>query len=207
MKKVFVGNLVITDCEDSIGPAVVVVEDGKITEVIKGTTEIPASKVSPDTEIVNAGDLILMPGLIDSHVHVNEPGRTEWEGFKTATQASSASGITCIVDMPLNSIPPTTTVPNFNTKLEAAQNQCYVDVAFWGGVLPDNAKELKPLLNSGIKGFKCFLVESGVKEFPCVTIDQARNALKELKGTKGVLLFHAEIDIPPAVTVSTEHFW
>lgn len=103
--------------------------------------------------------------------------------------------------MPLNSIPPTTTVSNFEEKLRAADGKCFIDVAFWGGVVPDNAKDLKPLLKRGVKGFKCFLLESGVSEFPCVTIEQAHKALLELQGTRGVLLFHAELDIPPAVTV------
>ena len=135
-------------------------------------------------------------------MQVNEPGRTEWEGYETATKAGAASGITTIVDMPLNSIPPTTTVDNFETKLDAAKGKCFVDVAFWGGVVPRNVPDLKPLLAAGVKGFKCFLLESGVKEFPCVTLEQAKDALIELKDTKGVLLFHAELDIPPAVTVN-----
>ena len=135
-------------------------------------------------------------------VHVNEPGRTEWEGFETATKAGAVSGITTIVDMPLNSIPPTTTVDNFETKLEAAKGKCFVDVAFWGGVIPGNKPDLKPLLAAGVKGFKCFLLESGVKEFPCVTLEQVKDALIEMQGTEGVLLFHAELDIPPAMTVS-----
>ena len=135
-------------------------------------------------------------------MHVNEPGRTEWEGFETATKASAISGITTIVDMPLNSIPSTTTVDNLEIKLEAAKGKCFVDVAFWGGVVPRNTPDLKPLLAAGVKGFKCFLLESGVKEFPCVTLEQAKEALIEMKGTEGVLLFHAELDIPPAMTVN-----
>ena len=103
--------------------------------------------------------------------------------------------------MPLNSIPPTTTVANFETKLEAARSKTFVDVAFWGGVVPRNKSELRPLIEKGVKGFKCFLMESGVQEFPCVTLDQALQALHEIKGRKTVLLFHAELDIPPAVTV------
>lgn len=102
---------------------------------------------------------------------------------------------------PLNSIPPTTTVENFEKKLTAAKGKCFIDVAFWGGVIPGNEYELKPLLKRGVKGFKCFLLESGVSEFPCVSIDEAHKALKELQGTQGVLLYHAELDIPPAVTV------
>jgi len=166
---------------------------------VKGTTEIPTAWENVD-QVVDVGNRLLMPGLIDSHVHVNEPGRTEWEGFETATKASAVSGITTIVDMPLNSIPSTTTVDNLEIKLEAAKGKCFVDVAFWGGVVPRNTPDLKPLLAAGVKGFKCFLLESGVKEFPCVTLEQAKEALIEMKGTEGVLLFHAELDIPPAMT-------
>ena len=142
--------------------------------------------------------------IIFFYSHVNEPGRTQWEGFATATQAAAASGITCIVDMPLNSIPPTTTVANFQTKLEAARGKSFVDIAFWGGVVPRNKSELRPLIDKGVKGFKCFLMESGVQEFPCVTLEQAHAALQEIKGQKTVLLFHAELDIPPAITVISQ---
>jgi len=198
--KVFRGKLVLTDAQSEIGPAIIAVKDGKIIEVLRGTTEIPYGHWANVDEVIDVGNRILMPGLVDSHVHVNEPGRTEWEGYETATKAGAASGITTIVDMPLNSIPPTTTVANFQTKLEAAKGKCFVDVAFWGGVVPRNKPDLKPLLAKGVKGFKCFLLESGVMEFPCVTLDQAKEALFELKDTNGVLLFHAELDIPPALT-------
>ena len=106
--------------------------------------------------------------------------------------------------MPLNSIPPTTTVANFQTKLEAARGKSFVDIAFWGGVVPRNKSELRPLIDKGVKGFKCFLMESGVQEFPCVTLEQAHAALQEIKGQKTVLLFHAELDIPPAITVISQ---
>src|SRR5918912_1651794 len=110
-----------------------------------------------------------MPGLVDTHVHVNEPGRTEWEGYETATRAAAAGGITTIVDMPLNSIPPTTTLAGFEEKLAAAEGKCSVDVAFWGGVVPGNTAELQPLFDAGVVGFKCFLVHSGVDEFTNLT--------------------------------------
>ena len=128
-------------------------------------------------------------------------------GYETATKAAAASGITCIVDMPLNSIPPTTTVANLEVKLEVAKEKSYVDVGFWGGVVPRNHSELKPLIAKGVRGFKCFLMESGVQEFPCVTIDQAYQAMQELRGTNSVLLFHAELDIPPinrTVSIKTD---
>src|SRR6187401_1161142 len=107
-----------------------------------------------------------MPGLVDSHVHVNEPGRTEWEGFETATRAAAAGGITTVVDMPLNAIPPTTTLAGFREKLAASRGQCWVDVGFYGGVIPGNANELLPLVEAGVRGFKGFLIDSGVSPLP-----------------------------------------
>src|SRR2546421_11262781 len=122
----------------------------------------PFEEIPSDCEIVEAGeDSLVMPGLVDSHVHVNEPGRTEWEGFATATRAAAAGGVTTMVEMPLNSIPPTTTLENFREKLAAAEGECVVDVGFWGGVVPGNSKELAPLFDAGVVGFKCFLVHSG----------------------------------------------
>lgn len=107
---------------------------------------------------------VLMPGLVDAHVHLNEPGwRTEWEGFETGTRAAAFGGVTTLIDMPLNAIPPTTTVENLNLKVAAAQNQCWVDVGFYGGVIPGNEDELVPLVEAGVRGFKCFLIESGVR--------------------------------------------
>ena len=137
-----------------------------------------------------------MPGLVDSHVHVNEPGRTDWEGFETATRAAAAGGVTTIVDMPLNSIPPTTTVTGFERKLEAARSKCSVDTAFWGGVVPGNLSQLEPLYKAGVVGFKCFLVPSGVDEFQHVSEDDLRPALNELKRINAVLIAHAEMPGP-----------
>jgi allantoinase len=127
-------------------------------------------------------------------VHLNEPGRTEWEGFETGTKAAAAGGITTVIDMPLNAIPPTTTVANFDTKLNAAQGQCHVDVGFWGGVVPDNANELPALIEKGVRGFKCFLIESGVDEFPCVNEAEVRLAMDKMINSDRVLLFHAEME-------------
>jgi allantoinase len=143
---------------------------------------------------------IVMPGLVDSHVHVNEPGRTDWEGFQTATRAAAAGGITTIVDMPLNSIPPTTTFAGFREKLAAAKNKCLVDVGFWGGVVPGNTSELAPLLEAGVVGFKCFLIHSGVDEFPNVTEDDLRIALPELTRLGAILIVHAEVPGPISTT-------
>jgi allantoinase len=146
--------------------------------------------------IVDAGDAVVMPGLVDAHVHVNEPGRTEWEGFATATRAAAAGGVTTLVDMPLNSIPPTTTLDGFREKLAAARGQCRIDTAFWGGVVPGNTGELEPLLNAGVRGFKCFLVHSGVDEFPHVTEANLLEAMPELARLNSVLLVHAELGEP-----------
>ncbi len=134
-----------------------------------------------------------MPGLVDTHVHINEPGRTEWEGFQSATRAAAAGGVTTIVEMPLNSIPPTTTLDNFQEKLAAADGQCSVDVGFWGGVVPGNVHELSRLYDAGVLGFKCFLIHSGVDEFPNVTENDLREAMPELARLGAVLIVHAEV--------------
>jgi allantoinase len=137
-----------------------------------------------------------MPGLVDAHVHVNEPGRTDWEGYTTATRAAAAGGVTTIVDMPLNSIPPTTTQAGFAEKLAAAGGQAWVDVAFWGGVVPGNTNQLAVLLEDGVRGFKCFLIHSGVDEFPHVEESDLLKAMPELARLGSVLLVHAELPGP-----------
>jgi allantoinase len=145
---------------------------------------------------VDAGDAVVMPGLVDAHVHVNEPGRTDWEGYTTATRAAAAGGVTTIVDMPLNSIPPTTTEAGFAEKLAAAEGQAWVDVAFWGGVVPGNTNQLAVLLEDGVRGFKCFLIHSGVDEFPHVEESDLLKAMPELARLGSVLLVHAELPGP-----------
>ncbi|HEX8396003.1 MAG TPA: allantoinase AllB [Pyrinomonadaceae bacterium] len=175
---------------ETIGSASVHIRDGIIVGLGKWD-EIPAQ-----TTLVDAGEAVVMPGLVDAHVHVNEPGRTEWEGFMTATRAATAGGVTTLVDMPLNSIPPTTTLNGFSEKLAAAKGQCWIDVAFWGGVIPGNTKELEPLLNAGVRGFKCFLIHSGVDEFPHVTESNLFEAMPELARLNSVLLVHAEVPEP-----------
>ncbi|HKB80978.1 MAG TPA: allantoinase AllB [Thermoanaerobaculia bacterium] len=142
---------------------------------------------------VDYGDLVIMPGVVDSHVHVNEPGRTEWEGFETATRAAAAGGVTTIVDMPLNSIPPTTSVAALLKKAEAMEGKCRVDVGLWGGAVPGNARALQPMLREGALGFKCFLVDSGVPEFGHLDADGLAEALDALRGTGAPLLVHAEL--------------
>src|SRR5262249_59306813 len=125
----------------------------------------------------DASDLGVSPGIVDTHVHINEPGRTDWEGFDTATQAAAAGGTTTVVDMPLNSVPTTTTAAALEAKRTAARGQCHVDVAFWGGVVPGNAGHLDELVEAGVRGFKCFLVPSGGDGFPAVDAPGLRTAL------------------------------
>jgi allantoinase len=149
-------------------------------------------------EIVEAGDAVVMPGLVDTHVHINAPGRTEWEGFRSATLAAAAGGVTTVVDMPLNSIPPTTTLAGFETKLATARDECFVDVGFWGGVVPGNTAELAPMFAAGVVGFKCFLVPSGVDEFEHVTEKDLREAMPELTRLGAMLIVHAEL--PGSIT-------
>jgi len=144
-------------------------------------------------EIVDCGSLVISPGIVDSHVHVNEPGRTEWEGFDTATRAAAAGGITTIVDMPLNSIPATTSVEALETKRRAARGRCHVDVAFWGGVVPGNERDIEPLIDAGVRGFKCFLVPSGVDEFEPVDEQTLQRAMPILAWRGVPLLVHAEL--------------
>src|SRR5688500_8065564 len=144
---------------EGVRAAAVHTEGGRITAVT-AFDDVPDGAVTLDD-----GE-VLLPGLVDSHVHVNEPGRTEWEGFATATRAAAAGGITTIVDMPLNSLPPTVDVAALEVKRKAAAGQCAVDVAFWGGAIPGNLGELRGLHDAGVVGFKCFMVDSGVPEFP-----------------------------------------
>jgi len=141
---------------------------------------------------IDAEDLVVMPGLVDSHVHINDPGRAHWEGFDTATRAAAAGGVTTLVDMPLNSIPATTTVAGLEAKKQAATGHSFVDVAFWGGVIPGNATDLEPLARAGVRGFKAFLSPSGVDEFPHVTESDLREALPILARLDLPLLVHAE---------------
>ncbi|HYM82401.1 MAG TPA: allantoinase AllB [Candidatus Limnocylindria bacterium] len=172
--------------------AAVEVRDGRIAAIVP-LVHAPAAPPTHDL-----GEAYLLPGVVDTHVHVNEPGRTEWEGFATATQAAAAGGVTTIVDMPLNSIPPTTSVAALTRKREAASGQCAVDVAFWGGVVPGNAGELEGLAAAGVAGFKCFLVPSGVDEFPPVGEAELRTAMPILARLGLPLLAHAELPQPIA---------
>ena len=175
----------------SIAPAAIEITDG----VISALTSYDVSAAGRNV-IVVGDESVVMPGLVDTHVHVNEPGRTDWEGFATATRAAAAGGVTTLIDMPLNSVPPTTTLVGLQTKLEAARDKCHVDVGFWGGVVPGNAHELAPLYAQGVVGFKCFLVHSGVDEFPNVVEEDLRHAMPELARLGAVLIVHAELPGP-----------
>jgi allantoinase len=139
-----------------------------------------------------ADDEVLLPGLVDTHVHVNEPGRTEWEGFASATRAAAAGGVTTILDMPLNSVPPTVDVAALETKQQAADGNCSVDVGFWGGAVPGNRGRLRALHEAGVFGFKCFLLDSGVPEFPPLSAAELEEDLRELAGFGGLMIVHAE---------------
>ena len=141
----------------------------------------------------DVGDLILMPGIIDAHVHINEPGRTDWEGFDTATKAAAAGGITTVVDMPLNASPVTTTVDAFNEKLEASKNKLYVNVGFYGGLIPGNQNDLEGLMQAGVLGIKCFLTHSGIDEFPNVSEKEIDTAMPVIAKYGLPLLAHCEI--------------
>src|SRR5687768_10041001 len=175
----------------SIAQASIHISDGVIA-AIESYESVPS-----DCELIEIDEQsVVMPGLVDTHVHINEPGRTEWEGFATATRAAAAGGVTTLVDMPLNSIPPTTTVGGYQAKLTAARGQCHVVVGFWGGVIPGNTDELASLLSEGVVGFKCFLIHSGVEEFPNVTEDDLREALPELTRLGALLIVHAEVPGP-----------
>ncbi|HEY7284343.1 MAG TPA: allantoinase AllB [Vicinamibacterales bacterium] len=148
--------------------------------------------VPSGVEVFEAGDRVVSPGIVDTHVHVNEPGRTEWEGFDSATRAAAAGGVTTIVDMPLNSIPATTSAGALCEKQETSGRQCHVDVAFWGGLVPGNSEELDGLVAAGVRGFKCFLVPSGVEEFRAVDEGDLRKAMPTIARRKVPLLVHAE---------------
>ncbi|MGZ2224032.1 allantoinase AllB [Glutamicibacter nicotianae] len=170
-----------------IAPREIGVRDGKIISVEPYGTGLSGTRV-----IEVAADEVLLPGLVDTHVHVNEPGRTEWEGFESATKAAAAGGVTTIVDMPLNSIPPTVNLEALEIKREAAGKNAYVNVGFWGGAIPGNKKDLRELHEAGVFGFKCFLLHSGVDEFPSLSVDEMEEDMAELASFDSLMIVHAE---------------
>src|SRR5262249_19078325 len=156
---------------EGVRPAAVLIRAGRIAGIRAYDQPVHAERE------LDAGNRLVMPGLVDTHVHINEPGRTDWEGFDHATRSAAAGGVTTLVDMPLNTIPATTPVAGLEAKRAAAEGRCHVDVGFWGGVVPGNAHELEPLARSGVLGFKCFLSPSGVEEFEHVAEKDLRAAL------------------------------
>ncbi|WP_353828672.1 allantoinase AllB [Agromyces sp. SYSU T0242] len=182
---VLVGDRVLVD--GVFTPAEIGVRGGRIVRIAE-----PGAGLRGARRVRLDDGEVLVPGLVDTHVHVDEPGRTEWEGFATATRAAAAGGVTTIVDMPLNSIPPTTSVDALGVKRAAAAGRVFVDVGFWGGLVPGNARDLLPLVADGVFGFKCFLVDSGVPEFPPVDAAEMERAMAVLERAGSMLIVHAE---------------
>ena len=185
---------------DGIRKAVVLIKDGRIADIVN---DIPEDNI-PLTDI---GDKVLMAGVVDPHVHINEPGRTEWEGFDTATKAALAGGITSLVDMPLNSSPVTTTAKAFDEKINAAKGKIHTNCGFWGGVIPGNENEIEPLIAKGVRGFKAFLTHSGIDEFPNVTEDDLRKVMPIIAKHNLPLLVHCELsDSAIHLPLTTNHY-
>ena len=176
---------------EGIREAVVIIEDGIITDITDHTAKL-------NCEVTDFQELIIMPGLVDTHVHINDPGRTHWEGFETATKSAAAGGITTLVDMPLNSSPVTTDTDSLKIKCEAAKNKLYVDCGFYGGAVPGNSHKLEGLIQNGVLGIKAFMINSGLDDFPDVKESDLRNALEVLKKYPDIpLLVHAEMSAEP----------
>jgi allantoinase len=188
ISRAFISRRVVTP--EGVRPGAVLVEGERIRAVV-----LP-DQVPPGTPTVDAGNAAILPGLVDSHVHINEPGRTEWEGFETAARAAAAGGYTLLVDMPLNCLPATTTVPALEAKREAARGKCRVDWAAWGGIVSGNQADIEPLAAAGVPGFKCFLIDPGVDGFAMVTEAELREALPRVARTGLPLLVHAELAGP-----------
>ncbi|GAB3582202.1 allantoinase AllB [Calidifontibacter terrae] len=179
--------------DGALRPAVIGVRDGLIAQVAGDALWTGTAQVQVPS------DEILLPGLVDTHVHINDPGRAEWEGFATATRAALRGGYTTLVDMPLNSLPPTVNLLALEAKKAAAQGNCFVDMGFWGGAIPGNVAELQPLHDAGVFGFKCFLADSGVPEFPPLDADQLTEHLTEVARLGSLMIIHAE---DPSVLLS-----
>jgi allantoinase len=186
---------------DGIRPGAVLVRDGRVAAFI------PANQISRNVpanfDRHDFGESVILPGLVDSHVHINEPGRTDWEGFETATRAAASGGYTTLIDMPLNCLPATTTVPALTAKRKAAEQRCWVDWGAWGGVVGDNQSDIEALASAGVLGFKCFLIHPGIDGFTMVTEAELRAALPHVAHTGLPLLVHAEL--PGPVDEATRH--
>jgi allantoinase len=184
----FISQRIVTP--DGIHSGAVLVQDGKISGILD------PNEIRSGTEVHDFGESAILPGLIDSHVHINEPGRTEWEGFETATRAAAAGGYTTLVDMPLNCLPATTTVAALAAKRNAAHGRCWVDWLAWGGLVRGNQEEIEALAAAGVRGFKCFLIHPGIDDFTMITEPELRVALPQLALTGLPLLVHAEMPLP-----------
>src|SRR5947199_10484796 len=189
--KAFLSRQVVTP--QGIREAAVLVEDGRILDVV------PPDQLPAQISVKDFGEAAILPGLVDSHVHINEPGRTEWEGFRTATRAAAAGGCTLLVDMPLNCLPATTTVAALEAKRKAADDQCQVEWMAWGGVVSDNQEHIEDLAAAGVPGFKCFLIHPRIDGFTMVSEQQLRAALPHVARTGLPLLDHAELPGPDDV--------
>jgi allantoinase len=192
--RAFLSDRVVTP--EEVRPAALLVEGDRIRDVVA------PDRVPAQAEVRDFGDAAILPGLVDSHAHINDPGRAEWEGFETATRAAAAGGYTLLVDMPLNCLPATTNVAALEAKREAARGRCRVDWTAWGGVVADNQRDIEPLADAGVRGFKCFLVHPGVDGFTMVTEQQLRAALTHVARTGLPLLVHAEL--PGPINSATE---
>ncbi|KAK3075407.1 Allantoinase [Teratosphaeriaceae sp. CCFEE 6253] len=193
--------------EDRLSEATIVISlnTGKVISIFHSV--LPASSFPQGTPYTDYSPHVLLPGLVDAHVHLNEPGRTEWEGFWTGTRAAAFGGVTAVVDMPLNAIPPTTTMAGLKEKVAAAQGQCWVDVGFYGGIVPGNVHELKPLVGAGVRGFKGFMIDSGVEEFPAVSSTDIAAVFRELADEPTTVMFHAEMLPPISDSVGDDVQW
>lgn len=192
--RAFLSRRVVTP--EGVRPAAILVHDESILDVVD------PEQILPGAECQNFGEHALLPGLVDSHVHINDPGRADWEGFETATRAAASGGYTLLADMPLNCLPATTTVSALTAKRAAAKGRCRVDWMAWGGVVSDNQRDLKPLAEAGVPGFKCFLVHPGIDGFTMVTEEELRAALPHVAKTGLPLLVHAEL--PGPIDTATE---
>ena len=184
----FVSRHVVTG--EAVRPAALLVDEGRI-QAVTAADQVPAH-----AQIHDFGEAVILPGLVDSHVHINEPGRTDWEGFANATRAAAAGGYTLLADMPLNCLPATTTVAALEAKREAARGQCWVDWSPWGGIVSDNQEHIESLAAAGVAGFKCFLIDPGIDGFTMVTERQLRAALPRVARSGLPLLAHAELATP-----------
>ncbi len=171
---------------DGIAQACVHIQDGVISKVAEW------EEIGDTASLFDVGNEVILPGVVDIHAHINDPGRSDWEGFESATRAAAAGGITTLVDMPLNSIPPTTSIAALGKKIAATAGRLWIDVGFHGGIVPGNESDLRQLIEDGVVGLKCFLCDSGVAEFPAVTLAQLAAAIEPLKGFEPWILVHAE---------------